>query len=341
MERVGIYLRISDDRDGNQTATQRQQEDCRRYAAGKGWEVVDVFEDVDLSAYKRGVKRPEFERMLEAVRRKEVDGVLAWKVDRLTRRQRDFVRLDEACEEAKGFIASVVEGIDTRSPTGRFVGELLVSQARMESENASIRVKRAHEEQAKKGVPSLGGTRPFGYTKRREIIPEEAELVREAAARVLAGEGVRGVAYDWERRAITTPQGRLWRQEWLRNMLCAAVISGQRELNGQLYPGQWSAIITPDTSARLRALFVPKPRAAARNRDPRKLLLGGGLARCGRCGGALVGRPRQDGKRRYVCARQPGTPNCGGVARLADPVEEVVTMALFIALDSVDLTDYM
>ena len=65
------------------------------------------------------------------------------------------------------------------------------------------------------------------------------------------------------------------------------------------------------------------------------------MARCGRCGGALVGRPRQDGKRRYVCAKQPGTPNCGGVARLADPVEEVVTLALFIALDSVDLTDYM
>jgi site-specific DNA recombinase len=189
VNRIGIYLRISDDRDGNQTATQRQEEDCRRYAAGKDWEVADVFEDVDLSAYKRGVKRPEFERMLAAIRHKEIDGVLAWKVDRLTRRQRDLVRLDEECEDAKGFIATVVEGIDTRNPTGRFVAELLVSQARMESENSSIRVKRAHEEQAKKGSPSVGGKRPFGYTNRREIIPEEAELIREATDRILVGEG--------------------------------------------------------------------------------------------------------------------------------------------------------
>jgi len=341
VNRIGIYLRISDDRDGNQTATQRQEEDCRRYAAGKDWEVADVFEDVDLSAYKRGVKRPEFERMLAAIRHKEIDGVLAWKVDRLTRRQRDLVRLDEECEDAKGFIATVVEGIDTRNPTGRFVAELLVSQARMESENSSIRVKRAHEEQAKKGSPSVGGKRPFGYTNRREIIPEEAELIREATDRVLVGEGIRGVAYDWERRGIKTPNGRLWQQGWLSRLLCAAVISGQREVTGQLYPGKWPAIITPETSDRLRALLAPKPRPVARHRDPRKLLLGGGLARCGRCGGALVSSSRQDGQRRYVCAKQPGSPKCGGVVRLALPVEEVVTQALFLALDSVDLTNYM
>ena len=130
MECVGIYLRISDDRDGNQTATQRQEEDCRKFAELKGWSVGDVFEDVDLSAYKRNVKRPEFERMLRAIRNREIDGVLAWKIDRITRRQRDFVRLDEECEEAKAFIATVVDQIDTRNPTGRFVAELLVAQAK-------------------------------------------------------------------------------------------------------------------------------------------------------------------------------------------------------------------
>jgi hypothetical protein len=54
-----------------------------------------------------------------------------------------------------------------------------------------------------------------------------------------------------------------------------------------------------------------------------------------------VSSSRQDGQRRYVCAKQPGSPKCGGVVRLALPVEEVVTQALFLALDSVDLTNYM
>src|SRR5450830_118976 len=112
MTNVGIYLRISDDKDGQQTATARQAEDCRRYAGTHGWEVVDTFEDVDLSAYQRRVRRPEFERMLEAVRTHAIDGVLAWKMDRITRRQRDLVRLDEECETAGAFISTVVEGID-------------------------------------------------------------------------------------------------------------------------------------------------------------------------------------------------------------------------------------
>src|SRR3972149_10281256 len=109
MARVGIYVRSSDDRDGEQKATQRQLAACRRYAATHDWEVADVFEDVDLSAYKRGVKRPEFERMLEAVAQRSIDGVLSWRVDRLTRRQRDLVSLDERWETAGGFIATVVE----------------------------------------------------------------------------------------------------------------------------------------------------------------------------------------------------------------------------------------
>src|SRR5690606_10504969 len=137
---VGIYLRISDDRDGTQTATERQREACEAFAATHGLVVADVFEDVDTSAYRRGVTRPEFERLLTAVAEKHIDGVLAWKVDRITRRMRDFVRLDEACEEVGGFIVTVTDGIDTRTPTGRFVAELLVAQGRMESSNTATRV---------------------------------------------------------------------------------------------------------------------------------------------------------------------------------------------------------
>jgi hypothetical protein len=65
--RVGVYARISEDRDGQQTATARQMQDAREFAVRKGWEIVDTFEDVDLSAYNTRVKRPEFERMLDAL----------------------------------------------------------------------------------------------------------------------------------------------------------------------------------------------------------------------------------------------------------------------------------
>lgn len=341
MERVGIYLRISDDRDGQQTATERQLEDCRKLAAGRDWQVVDVFEDVDISAYQRTARRPEFERMIAALRDRDIDGVLTWKVDRLSRRQRDLVRVDETCEEVGGFIATVQEAIDTRQPTGRFVAELLVAQARMESQNTSTRVARAHEQMAKLGKPVSGGTRPFGYARgRKAIIPEEAALIREAARRVFAGEGIRGICLDWQARGVLSSAGKPWKQTPLRRLLMSAAVSGQRDYRGTLTAGTWLTILTPDETRKLRAI-LQDPRRRKNHGNARSYLLSGGLLRCGRCDAALIARPRSDKVRRYVCARQPGMPNCGKLARLAEPVEDVVTEAVFLALEDADLSQYM
>ena len=340
MTKVGVYLRISDDIDGQQMATERLAEDCRRYAATKGWEVADVFEDIDTSAYQPKSKRPEFERMLEAVRTHAIDGVLSWRMDRISRRQRDLVRLDEMCEAAGGFIATVVEGIDTRQASGRFVGELLVSMARMESSNTSVRVKRAAEAAAKAGRPSPGGCRAFGYTlDRTAIIPQEADLIREGARRVQAGEGVRGICLDWERRGIVSPTGKPWQQSPLRRVLASGLVSGQRDYGGNLTPGTWPAILTPEDTASLRAI-LSNPTRRKMTGNGRAYLLSGFL-RCGRCGGRLAGRPRSDHTKRYVCAVGPGLPNCGKIARIAAPVEEVVVEAVFMALDGADLREYV
>ena len=91
--RIGIYARISEDRDGHQTATARQLDDCRAHVERHGWEVADIFEDVDISAYSLKATRPEFERLLLALRHGDIDGVVIWKLDRLTRQQRDLVRV--------------------------------------------------------------------------------------------------------------------------------------------------------------------------------------------------------------------------------------------------------
>ncbi len=340
MERLGIYLRISDDPHGTQTATARQAEDCRKYAASRGWQVVDTFSDIDISAFKRTVKRPEFERMLAALREGAIDGVLAWKIDRLTRRQRDFVRVDEECEASGGFIATVVEGIDTRQSTGRFVAELLTAQARMESENISTRVRRAHEQMAKQGRPVLGGTRAFGYSRdRRTIVVEEAALVREALDRVLAGEGLRGIALDWQARGVRSPTGRPWQVTPLKRALTSPTLAGVREYEGTTTEGTWLAILTREESQKIR-LFLSDPHRRKSTTNSRSYLLSGFL-RCGRCGSVLMARPRQDKVRRYVCGRQPGLPNCGKLARLAEPVEAVVVEAVFAALEGADLTAYL
>jgi hypothetical protein len=75
---VAIYTRLSSDTPGReQTATKRQERDCRVFAQLREWEVSDLYEDVDLSAYKKGVKRPAYESLLKAIETRRVSGMVA------------------------------------------------------------------------------------------------------------------------------------------------------------------------------------------------------------------------------------------------------------------------
>src|SRR4051794_3852899 len=94
---VGIYTRISEADEETQTATQRQEAACRSFAAARGWIIREVFEDVDVSAYK-GVHRPAFEQLLTAIDRQSLGGVVVWKLDRLVRRTKEFERFWDICD---------------------------------------------------------------------------------------------------------------------------------------------------------------------------------------------------------------------------------------------------
>src|SRR5689334_8175069 len=96
--RAGIYTRLSSDPDGTSTATERQRQDCERLARDRGYTVADVYEDNDTSAFKRGVKRPAFERLLIDLTAGDIDAVLVWRTDRLARQPRDLERFIDAAE---------------------------------------------------------------------------------------------------------------------------------------------------------------------------------------------------------------------------------------------------
>jgi DNA invertase Pin-like site-specific DNA recombinase len=334
--RVGIYARISEDRDGQQTATARQMADARAFAERKGWGVVEIFEDIDLSAFQLKTKRPEFERMLKALREGEVEGIVVWKFDRLTRQQRDLARVMEACEPHKAFVASVTEPIDTRETYGQFVAELLVAQARMESANTSARQRRKAQEQREQGLPPTNGRRCFGYDRRyTTVVTEEAAIVREVRDRLFAGESLRSVCLNLEVRGVVATSGNAWRPQILKRLLVSPTIAGQREKDGTRYPGTWPAIISPEESERLR-LLLTRREGAGRKSPARRYLLTG-YVRCGRCQGRMHAHARPDGARRYVCMKAPGYPNCGSMSVTADALEELVKELLIVAVDDAAL----
>ena len=142
---IGIYTRLSHDATGEQTATARQERACRAFADLRGWTVAEVFEDVDVSAYKTGVVRPAYERLpCPGDQSGAIGGVLVWKLDRLVRRPAEFERFWSACEDRGAIVASATEPIDTSHELGLAIVRILVTFASLESATQSLRLKAKH-----------------------------------------------------------------------------------------------------------------------------------------------------------------------------------------------------
>lgn len=330
---VGIYLRISKDIDGTQTATERQEQDCHAWCARNGYADTRVYEDVDTSAFKRTVRRPAFERMIQDVRDGRLCGVIAWKIDRIARRQRDFVRLDDLCEEHGVWIATIADGIDTRTPMGRTAAEMFVSMARQESENISLRLKRRNDALAQEGKPHAGGRRHYGYTQNNEaVVPEEAANIREAARRILDGESLLQICRDWNARGITTAGGHRWATNKISDMFRRPTIVGKRHHNGQVTKERgWEPIISDDDFEAVGAILA---NSIHRPRAPRMKHLLTSILRCGRCGSGLYGNQSRRGI--YICP-SPSLGlgrGCGRLTRAMQPIDEAVRAIWIEAVSS-------
>ena len=334
--RVGIYARISSDRDGDQLGVQRQIADCERLAQARGWLVADRYVDDDISAWS-GARRPEFERLLADVRSGAIRGVLVYHLDRLTRGDlRELESFVALCEELGVELGCVAGEVDLATSAGRLTARMLGSLARYESDHKSERIRRKHLEIAESGGVSGGGSRPYGYEDDKLTIrPSEAAVVAECAKRLLAGEPVLSIVQDLNDRKIPTSTGGEWSSQTLRRMLASGRIAGQREHKREIVAtAEWPGIISPEDGARIRALLANPERRT--NKAARRYLLGGLLV-CGRCGEKLVARPRTGGKRRYACAKGVGFSGCGKTYINADEVERFVTEAALHRIDSRDL----
>jgi site-specific DNA recombinase len=343
--RVALYCRISQDGEGQGLGVARQEADCRHLAERRGWDVVEVYVDNDLSAYSEKA-RPAYQRLLADIEAGSVEAVVAWHPDRLHRSPVELEAFIDLVERSGVGVETVQAGrVDLATPAGRMNARMLGTVARYESEHKSDRIRRKHRELAEAGKVSGGGNRPFGFEPDRITHrPNEVELVREAARRLLAGESLYRIATDWTTRGVETSTGASWSTTALKAFLTAPRIAGLRSHRGEVIgPAVWAPILDETTWKRVTAILNDPARK--RKRAIRSYLLTG-LLRCGRCGTAMVATPRQTktggGKRgvyiygkgatqrAYGCAKTSG--GCGGVFILAEGADAFVSDAVLYRL---------
>ena len=152
--RAGLYTRISWDPAGQGAGVERQRLDCEALCAARGWEVAQLFEDNDVSAYS-GKPRRGYERMLSAIEEGALDAIVTWHNDRLHRSPRELEAFIDLVERSGLRVAVVAGGdYDLTTPDGRFTARIVGAVARKESEDRSRRVRRKHLELAERGKPS-------------------------------------------------------------------------------------------------------------------------------------------------------------------------------------------
>jgi DNA invertase Pin-like site-specific DNA recombinase len=172
--RAALYARVSTT---DQTC-ENQLAELRAYVAARGWTSTE-FVDAGISGSKDS--RPALDRLLEAARRRRLDAVVVWRLDRLGRNLRHLVvLLDELSASGISFI-SLNEGIDFGTPAGKLQFHVLAALAEFERARIVERV-RSGIARAKSQGKRFG--RPQRAIPEATLAPVRGLSVREAAKRL-------------------------------------------------------------------------------------------------------------------------------------------------------------
>src|SRR5215468_6581795 len=179
--RCAVYTRKSSEEGLEQdfNSLDAQREACEAYIqsqVGEGWKLVPT--RYDDGGYSGGnMERPGLVQLLAEIRAKQLDTVVVYKVDRLTRSLADFAKIVETFDAKGVSFVSVTQQFNTTTSMGRLTLNVLLSFAQFEREVTGERIRDKIAASKKKGL-WMGGFVPLGYDlKDRSLVinPAEAE----------------------------------------------------------------------------------------------------------------------------------------------------------------------
>ena len=164
MRRVAIYLRVSTD----QQTTANQDRELRAIADRMGWQIVETYCDQGISGAKGRNGRPQFDALCRDATKRQFDMVMAWSVDRLGRSLQDLVAFLSELHALKIDLYLHQQGIDTTTPAGKAMFQMMGVFAEFERSMIQERVRaglaRARDKGTRSGK-SIGRPRLPGRTE--------------------------------------------------------------------------------------------------------------------------------------------------------------------------------
>lgn len=228
------------------TSIERQRDQITHTALAREDVVVAVTEDADVSGAVSPFARDSLGPWLtDPEKIAQWDVLCVAKLDRLTRNLRHFDDLRMWCDAHGKTIVSVSESLDLSSSVGRMFANLLAIFAQFERERISERRKEAAVKLRLLGAWG-GGKTPYGFDAVRNgggqyyltVNEEQAAVVRDMAAMILAGQSARQVAIALNERGIPTSRGGRWGNSTVLEILRSPVIHGVQALDDRPVIGE-------------------------------------------------------------------------------------------------------
>ena len=173
--RAGLYARVSTN---DQQTLPMQNRALREYAARRGWTVVMQVKEVGSGASQRKMR----EQLIEAARRREIDVVLVWRLDRWGRSVTDLLATLQELEHLGVGFVSLTEALDLTTPAGRAMAGLLAVFAEFEREILRERVRaglaHARANGKRLGRPLTAGLQTDQIRKLRRAGISKSEIAR-------------------------------------------------------------------------------------------------------------------------------------------------------------------
>jgi site-specific DNA recombinase len=297
--KAALYLRVSTQDQIENYSIESQRERLEAYCKAKGWSIYDTF--IDGGYTGSNTDRPALQQMLGEL--KHIDAVVVYRLDRLSRSQRDTLTLieDYFLPNNVAFV-SLSEALDTSTPFGKAMIGILSVFAQLERETIAERMRMGHIKRAEEGLRGMGGDYdPAGYTRHDGSLVVNVEEATHIQ-----------LTYDLyeQYHSITKVQKQLkdlgysvWRFRRYRDILSNKLYCGYVSFAGESYTGQHQGIISEDQFERVQILMS---RHKGHNAHKAKQSLFSSLIICGCCGENYTAynsknKKTKDLYRYYIC----------------------------------------
>ena len=331
---IALYCRVSTQEQAlNGHSISEQQERLTNYCKSRGWKDYDAYVDAGFSGAK--TDRPALQKLIKDVKNHHIQTVLVYKLDRLSRSQKDTLMLieDIFLSNDCDFI-SISENFDTTSPLGKAMIGILAVFAQLEREQIQERMTMGKEARAKLGKFRGGGKVPVGYEYENGnlVVNEyEAMQIREIHALYQQGYSMKMIAKTFSERGYTHKYG-IWQENRIKKVLTNRLYIGKIFYKGEFYDGTHEPIIDEETFNRSLAIWESHDYSKNNNGGKQSYL--SGLIWCKQCSARYgLATSRWNGKRYhyYRCYSQRKTnrtmikdENCQNSSYKMDELDQIV-----------------